>query len=72
MAEDRPTDAWQRATFAGAERETLLAGARLTFAQRLEWLEEASEIARRLAESRARKAGVAGRLPPTPDTDSRG
>lgn len=60
MAGARPTDPWQRATFAGAERETLLAGARLTLAERLEWLEEASEIARRLAESRARNADEAG------------
>ena len=47
-----PPDAWAGSTWKGAEHETLLAGARLTLAQKLEWLEEAAELARRLALAR--------------------
>jgi hypothetical protein len=47
-------------TFAGAERENLLAGSRLSLAQRLEWIEEATEVARHLERQRE------GHSPTTP------
>ncbi|MCL4836949.1 MAG: hypothetical protein KJ058_03145 [Thermoanaerobaculia bacterium] len=58
---------WQSASWAGAAEATLRAGARLTMAERLAWLEEAAEVARRLGEAR-QQAGLTaapGTLDPT-------
>jgi hypothetical protein len=48
-------DPWASATWEGAARANLLAGARTSLAERLAWLEEAGAAARCLAESRARR-----------------
>jgi hypothetical protein len=58
MFDRPPADPWQRATFEGAERETLRAGARLTLPERFEWLEAAADHAARLRESRSRREPV--------------
>lgn len=42
-------DPWYWATWQGATDATLLAGARLTMAQKLDWLEEMNRIAARLS-----------------------
>lgn len=47
-------DPWAGATWEGAESATLAAGARMTLAERLRWLEEATRVARRLATSAGR------------------
>ena len=44
-----PGDPWQYATWEGAKRAQLLAGAQLTLREKLEWLEQAAELAERLA-----------------------
>lgn len=61
MPGSEPADPWKRATWKGAELETALAGARLTLAERLEWLEQAGDVARRIESERGRLAA-----PPLP------
>lgn len=58
---------WQSTSRAGAAEATLRAGARLTMAERLAWIEKAAQVARRLGEARER-AGLPvgpGTLDPT-------
>lgn len=52
-------DPWASATWEGAESTTLAAGARMTLAERLRWLEEATRAARRLAGSTGRAEEIA-------------
>jgi hypothetical protein len=40
---------WEATTFEGARREMLRMGMRTTFREKLQWLEEASRIAEKLA-----------------------
>ena len=51
-----PGDPWQYTTWEGAERAHLLAGAQLSLRQKLAWLEEAAELANRLAPVAADRA----------------
>lgn len=65
------TDPWARATWEGAESETLAVGARMTLAERLRWLEEAARAARALPSMTAvaeEIAEPAGEAPPTGPT----
>ena len=55
------TDPWYWATWQGAADATLLAGARLTLAQKLDWLEEIGRIAQMLQGDGARRALAPGR-----------
>ena len=43
-----PGDPWQYATWEGAERAQLLAGAQLTLREKLVWLEQAADLVERL------------------------
>jgi hypothetical protein len=43
---------WQWCTSEGAELQTLLIGLETTFREKLEWLEQAEELARRLRGNR--------------------
>lgn len=52
-------DSWAGATWEGAESTTLAAGARMTLAERLRWLEELTRAARRLATSAGRAEEIA-------------
>ena len=47
-------DNWEAATWDGAELATLRAGARLTFRQKLKWLEDADRLAQTLQRARVR------------------
>lgn len=64
------TDAWYWATWQGAADATLLAGARLTLAQKLDWLEEMGRIAAWLQGVREQGAHRSGEssLRPRPAT----
>ena len=53
------TDAWARASWDGAEQEILAVGARMTLAERLRWLEEASRATRALPSSAAAAEEIA-------------
>jgi len=44
---DLPPDPWEATTWEGSRRAALLAGARMTLAEKLEWLEEINAFARR-------------------------
>ncbi len=48
-----PGDPWQYATWEGAARAQLLAGAQLGLREKLEWLEAAAELVERLGRSPA-------------------
>lgn len=48
-------DPWEDCTFEGAELATLRAGTRLSFAEKIAWLEEAHRIALMFQESRRKK-----------------
>jgi hypothetical protein len=50
-------DPWAECTFEGAELATLRAAAKLTFAEKIEWLEEAHRISLKFQEER-RKRGL--------------
>lgn len=45
---------WAACTFRGARRDTLLRSAKMTFREKLEWLEESETLALRLQASRVR------------------
>jgi len=45
---------WEWCTFEGARRQVLLAGLRMTFREKLEWLEQAEALALRLRASSTR------------------
>ena len=51
------SDPWQDVTFEGAELATLRQGAKLSFAEKLAWLEEAHRLALKFQETR-RKMGL--------------
>ena len=51
------SDPWQDATFEGAELATLRQGAKLSFAEKLAWLEESHRLALKFQETR-RKMGL--------------
>jgi hypothetical protein len=48
-----PQDPWATATFDGNEREQLQRLAKLTFEQKIEWLEHAYKVSRTMQEYRA-------------------
>ena len=50
-AGNNDADPWASASWEGAESTTLAVGARMTIAERLEWLEEATRMARLLRTS---------------------
>jgi len=50
-------DPWDDCTFEGAELATLRQGAKLTFVEKLKWLEDAHRLALKFQESR-RKMGL--------------
>ena len=50
-------DPWQDTTFEGAELATLREGAKLSFAEKLAWLEDAHRLALKFQETR-RKMGL--------------
>ncbi len=56
---DLPGDPWRYTTWEGAERASLLAGARLTLREKLAWLEEAADLVEHLG-SAAKGDGPAG------------
>jgi hypothetical protein len=64
------TDPWYWATWRGAADATLLAGARLTLAQKLDWLAEMGRIARRLQSAREQSAGRSEDSSLRPRTDT--
>ena len=55
-----PGDPWQYATWEGAERARLLAGAQLGLREKLQWLEEASELVERLGRRGRRRQTTPG------------
>ncbi|MDX1998275.1 MAG: hypothetical protein SF066_11200 [Thermoanaerobaculia bacterium] len=60
------TDPWYWATWQGATDATLLAGARLTLSQKLDWLEELGRIARSLQGDRDHREPSCSPVPPKP------
>jgi hypothetical protein len=55
--------AWKDANFEGAERTMLQTGMKMTFAEKLRWLEEAETFSLQFPINR-RRAIAEGRLPP--------
>lgn len=47
----REGDPWESVTFEGAEMAALRIGARMTFRERLQWLEQATRVAQALVRS---------------------
>jgi hypothetical protein len=51
----RPDSSWAAMTFEGARVNTLVAGARLSLAEKVAWLEEAHRVADHLREQALRR-----------------
>ena len=64
---DLPGDPWEYATWEGAERAQLLAGAQMSFRDKLLWLEQAAAWVERMES--ARRQGVDAE---PPDSRARG
>ena len=50
-----PEDPWAATTFEGAELSTLRQGARLSFAEKIAWLEQAHQLALKFQAERRRR-----------------
>jgi len=52
MNAPKDPDPWESCTFEGNERQQLQAWAKLSFVEKIEWLEEADKLAQAFAEAR--------------------
>ena len=56
-------DPWEVATFEGNEREQLRRWAKMSFTEKVRWLEQAHRLSIKFESTRAARAAQEGRLP---------
>ncbi|HLA79289.1 MAG TPA: hypothetical protein VJU18_17060, partial [Vicinamibacteria bacterium] len=62
----KPVGGWEQATWSGARQAGLQAGARLTLAEKLAWLEQAHRLVEHLEPQRALRMGKRSAAGPKP------